>query len=134
VSLVLDNSVVLAWNLADEVSPLAEAAKREVKSGGAWVPAIWWYELRNSLVVNERRERLLSTDTYEILHDMGTLDIRVDFAPDSGATIDLARNHDTSVYDAAYLELAKRMQLPLATLDLRLVTAARAASVSLFNS
>ena len=56
--IVFDNSIVLSWCLAGEHDPLAELAMQLTIDGGAVVPAIWWYELRNALVVNERRGRI----------------------------------------------------------------------------
>ena len=122
--IVLDNSIVLSWCLADEDNPVAERAMRLVIANGAIVPGIWWYELRNALVVNERRGRLDATDTRSTLADLGNMRFTVDHEHDETALLDLARQHNLSVYDASYLEVARRRALPLASLDRRLRGAA----------
>ena len=125
-ALVLDNSVVLAWCLADERHALADQAMELTLERGALVPAVWWYELRNALIVNERRGRLGVGDTGATLADLEEMSIATDSGHDSPTVLDLARRHDLSVYDAAYLEVALRRGLPLASLDRRLNEAAAA--------
>lgn len=85
-----------------------------------------WYcfELRNILVVNERRGRIDAAGTASFLTDLDQLPIRIDRTPGSTAIVTLARTHRLTVYDAAYLELARRHGLPLATLDNQLLAAA----------
>lgn len=118
--IVMDNSIVLSWCLADEEDPLAELAMRLTIEEGAVVPAIWWYELRNALVVNERRGRIQTDVVQATLVDLEEMRIRLDADHDSGMVLELARRHGLSVYDASYLEVALRRALPLATLDQRL--------------
>jgi predicted nucleic acid-binding protein len=131
--LVVDASATLGWYLPDEITPAAEAARRNLASGGALVPTLWWFEVRNTLIVGERRGRLNATQTAEILAQLAALPISLDREPDSAAMLALAREHRLTVYDAAYLELALRADLPLATLDRQLAAAARAARVSLLG-
>lgn len=131
--LVIDNSIVLAWCLADESFAIADAAMQAVIEHGAVVPGIWWYELRNSLVVNERRGRLEPADTQATLADLHDLSIAIDRDHDEGTILNLARVHGLSIYDAAYLEVAHRRVLPLGTLDARLRNAARSARVAVFT-
>jgi predicted nucleic acid-binding protein len=88
------------------------------------VPYLWWFEVRNILVVNERRRRIAESETAAFLLNLSRLRIRVDRVPDEGAVLRLARTHRLSVYDAAYLELAQREGSPLATLDADLQKAA----------
>lgn len=133
-SLVIDNSVVLAWCLADESDALADAAIRAVVDQGGLAPAIWWYELRNALVVNERRGRLEPADTQATLADLRDLSIVLDRDHDEGVVLELARGLELSVYDAAYLEVARRRQATLATLDERVRGAATRAGVTLFST
>ena len=130
---VLDNSIVLSWCLADEGVPVAERAMRLAIEDGAVVPGIWWYELRNALVVNERRGRLDAEDTRSTLADLRELRIAIDHDHDESVLLDLSREHKLSVYDAAYLEVALRRALPLASLDQRLCTAATACHVALLE-
>ena len=129
--IVLDNSIVMSWSLADEADPVAERAMQRVVGEGAVVPGIWWYELRNAFVVNERRGRLDAADTGAILTDLSELRITLDSDHDDGALLALARQHGLSIYDAAYLEVALRRELPLATLDQQLRQAAATRAVTL---
>ncbi|MCY4563448.1 MAG: type II toxin-antitoxin system VapC family toxin [Gammaproteobacteria bacterium] len=124
--LVLDNSVVLAWCLADERHPLAERAMDLTLERGAVVPGVWWYELRNALIVNEKRGRLSAEDTRATLADLDEMNITADSRHDTPTVLGLARRHELSVYDTVYLEVALRRGLPLASLDRRLSQAATA--------
>ncbi len=130
---VLDNSVVLAWSMADEIHPVADVALRRATSRGAFVPGIWWYELRNALIVNERRGRLGTAETDRVLRAVGRLPISIDSDHDGRHVLRLARRFGLTVYDAAYLEVAVRRALPLASLDRRLQQAAAASGVSLLS-
>ena len=131
--IVVDNSIVMSWCLADEIDDLAERAKRHVVAEGAIVPAIWWYELRNALLINERRGRLDAVDTDAILTDVLQMPFMLDRDHDDHTLVVLARQHSLSAYDAAYLEVALRRGLLLASLDRRLRQAAAARGVVLFE-
>jgi predicted nucleic acid-binding protein len=109
----------------DEQDPRADAAFVRIKTEEAVVPSRWWFEVRNILVVNERRKRITESDTTTFLRDLAGLRIRVDREPEESVVLRLARVHRLSVYDAAYLELALRDAIPLATLDADLAAAAR---------
>ncbi len=127
---VLDVSVTVAWCLPDEESEIANRALDRLRSDEAVVPALWWFELRNALVVNERRGRLTETETAAFLGDLGRLPIRLDERPpNSGLVLALARRQDLTVYDAAYLEAGVRHSAPVATLDRKLAAAAEAEGV-----
>jgi predicted nucleic acid-binding protein len=128
---VLDASVTITWAMRDEDHPLADLAFLALQSGSAIAPAIWWYEVRNILVLNERRNRISPEDSVRFLLDLTQLSIEVDFPHDSTGVIGLSRKHRLSVYDAAYLALAVRERLPLATLDKNLEVAAAAAGIPL---
>ncbi len=132
-SFVLDNSVVLAWCMADENHPLADYALRRATSGRAFVPGIWWYELRNALLVNERRGRLGIAETAATLGAVARLRVSIDADHHEQRVLDLARRCRLTVYDAAYLEVAIRRALPLASLDRRLRDAATASGVPLLS-
>ena len=131
--LVIDNSVVLAWCLADEDEPTAVGAMRRVAEAGAVVPRIWWYELRNALLMNERRGRIRPRQVSDTLADSLALGIAIDEDHDESLLLDFARRLELTVYDAAYLEVAFRRGLPLATLDGALRSAAEAVEVALFS-
>ncbi len=89
------------------------------------VPALWWFELRNALVVNERRGRVTEQRTAFFLENIAQFPITIDRSPDETVVMSLPRRHRLTVYDAAYLELALRKRLDLATLDVSLAAAAR---------
>ena len=132
-AIVIDASVFLAWSLGDEEEAMAEDAMRRVVADGGVVPRIWWYEVRNALVMNERRGRISPQQLSDTLADSAALGIAIDDEHDASLLLDLARRHDLTVYDAAYLEVATRRSLPLATLDRRLRDAAAAVGVSTAN-
>lgn len=100
---------------------------------GAIVPGVWWYELRNALVMNERRGRLSSADTAATLTDLRQLRISIDQVHDEDVVVALAREHHLSVYDAAYIEVALRQTLPIASLDKRLRQAAGSVGVTILG-
>ena len=133
-AVVLDASTVLSWCLGDEDDALADRAMQRTIDQGAVVPGIWWYELRNALVVNERRGRIGAEDVRASLADLAEMRISFDTDHDGGAVLDLARRHGLSVYDAAYLEVAARRALPIASLDLRLRQAAAASRIALLEA
>jgi predicted nucleic acid-binding protein len=128
---VLDASVVANWCFPNEFHPTAEAAFRLIARETALVPALLWFELRNVLLIGERRNRLSESQTARFLRYVGELPIEVDRDPDDSFVLGLARTHRLSVYDAVYLELAQRKALPLATLDGALIKAAGAERVPL---
>jgi predicted nucleic acid-binding protein len=130
---VLDASVAVAWAFADEEHPAATAALALIRSDEGCVPSLWWYEVRNVLIVNERRGRLRETDTALFLRNLARLPIVVDRAPEETAVLTLARRHGLTVYDASYLELAERHAAPLATLDVMLALAAQRENISLIG-
>lgn len=130
---VVDASVTMSWYLADEAAPAAELAFERLGATGAAAPILWWFEVRNALVANERRGWLDPVATIGILAHLNGLPIQLDVSQDGEELLALARSHRLTVYDAAYLELARRLDAPLATLDSALAAAARAAAVSLLD-
>jgi predicted nucleic acid-binding protein len=105
-------------------------------SAQAFVPELWPLEVANALLVGERRKRSTQADTMTWLGFLASLPIAVDEETRAyafGSTLSLARDHSLSAYDAAYLELAMRRGLPLATLDDKLKAAARAVGVPLYT-
>lgn len=128
---VVDATIAGSWAFEDENNPDAALALEKVQSGSALVPVHWWFELRNALLINERRKRITGTGTSRFLRDIARFPITVDRSPDDAALLSLARRHGLTVYDAAYLELARREGLPLASLDGDLRKAAPAEGVPL---
>lgn len=133
-SVVLDNSVALAWCFKDARTPLSLAMLDRVTLEGAVAPQLWPLEALNVLLVAERRGRIDRDLRLRLIEFLTALPIRID--PETadrtwGATARLAEAYRLTAYDAAYLELAQRLGLPLATQDARLAAAARAAGVGL---
>ena len=129
IPIVIDNSVFLAWCMADEEEPTASAMQHVVEEGGV-APRIWWYELRNALLVNERRGWISPQQMSDTLADSLGLGISIDDQHDESLLLELARRFELTVYDAAYLEVAFRRGLALATLDRRLREAAEVMGIA----
>ena len=135
-SLVLDSSVALAWIYDDEGTPATEIVLDIVVQSGAWVPTVWHLEVANSLQQGVRRRRIDGTRRGVALQLLASLDIEVDSETSVHAwtaTLALAEAHGLTVYDAAYLELARRRNLRLASLDRELRAAAEAVGVGLLG-
>jgi predicted nucleic acid-binding protein len=135
-SLVLDSSATLAWVYSSETTEAVRYAFDLVGEHGAWVPAIWRLEVANVLEMGVRRGRTKAAFRDAVLADLALLPISVDPETDRqawGATARLAARHRLTLYDAAYLELAKRRGLPLATLDMELRAAAAAERIILLG-
>ncbi len=132
-AIVIDNSVFLSWCMGDEDDPTAVAAMRLVIAQGGVVPGIWWYELRNALLVNERRGRITAQQVSDTLADSLALGIKMDTEHDESGILDLARRFGLTIYDAAYLEVALRRSLPFATLDRRLYAAAEGIGIDVYR-
>ena len=129
---ILDASVAMAWCFPDEGGAYAHTVLRILRTAEALVPSIWSLEVGNALLVAERRRRLKPGDAVRFLGLLEGLSVEVDPLTASKAlheTISIARERGLSVYDAAYLELAMREGLPLATLDRDLKKAAEHAGV-----
>ena len=123
---VVDASALAAWLLPDESGPDISALFMD---GAVAAPWLLWVELRNILVVVERRGRVDQSDTTAILDEIDRLGILLDTAADSECVMALARRHGLTAYDSTYLELALRRSEPLVSLDKALITAARAEKV-----
>ena len=135
-SLVLDAALTLAWFFKDERTAGVDAVLTQVTENGAVVPALWRLEVANALQMAVRRKRIDAAFRDSALTQLSRLSISAD--PDTDAyawtvILQLADRFQLTVYDAAYLELAKRRALPLATLDGDLRTAARAEGVELLG-
>jgi predicted nucleic acid-binding protein len=136
-SFVLDNSVALASCSEDEQTPEISALLDRLVETGASAPMLWPLEALNGLLVAERRRRIDATARAEFAAFLRELPVRIDAQTVDqvwGATAALAEQFGLTVYDASYLELAQRWQLPLATLDKQLCVAARALSIGLLGS
>lgn len=133
-ALVLDCSVAVSWLFEDEQDAGADALQAQVLEQGALVPALWLLEITNVLLQAERRKRIDAAGVNERLDLFQKLPIEVDPASSAASLLEittLARRHGLTSYDAAYLELAIRMDLSLATLDRQLRKAATAEGVEI---
>jgi predicted nucleic acid-binding protein len=129
---VLDASVAITWAMRDEDHPTADLAFQKIQDdSSAVVPGIWWYEVRNVLLINERRNRITRDDSAQFLSDLAGFGIELRPPENSQSTIDIARQRRLSIYDAAYLALALQLKVPIATLDEVLQSAAAAMDVPL---
>lgn len=129
---VLDCSVTMAWVFADEANPVTDGFRDSLIDDMAVVPQLWPVEVANVLLVATRAGRIQSKDWPRIHADLQALPIQVDPETHERAfqsALPLAHRHKLSVYDAVYLELAQRLELPLATLDKKLRSACREAGV-----
>lgn len=132
--LVLDGSMAVAWVFEDEADATALAVREQVARHGALVPTHWRLEVANALIMAERRGRLREEDRVGTLADLAVLPIEIDDGTNTHAwhaTVALAARHRLTSYDAAYLELARRRRLPLASKDRDLVSAAALCGVPL---
>ncbi len=131
-SLVLDASVTCAWLLEDETTDAIRDVFSLIETEGAMVPALWRLEIANSLSMATRRHRIDAAFRNTALMELAEYDITVDSETDQHAwfeTMTLADRFRLTLYDAAYLELAQRRRVPLATLDRDLAKAAKASGV-----
>ena len=133
---VLDCSVAMAWLFNDEATPKTADLLNRLATETALVPAWWFVEITNVLALAERKGRITPAQSGAFIADIGKLDIELDDeAPGRAFThlLSLCRTHRLTSYDAMYLDLAVRRQLPLATLDDDLRKAARNLGVRLLG-
>ncbi|MGH7067584.1 MAG: type II toxin-antitoxin system VapC family toxin [Acetobacteraceae bacterium] len=133
---MLDSSATLAWIYSDETTAAIRLVFGTIAEDGAIVPQFWRLEVANSLTAAVRRGRIDADFRRAALSDLALLDIRTD--PDTGVhawtrTLELADRFRLALYDAAYLELAERRTLPLATLDEDLSAAGAALSLGILG-
>jgi predicted nucleic acid-binding protein len=124
---VLDASVTLAWCFADEATKKTTSLLERLEAESAFVPELWPLEVGNILIAAERRQRISYAKIAEFLALLESLDIQVDAETASRSfreILSLAHSEKLTTYDAAYLELAMRLGVPLATKDIQLQKAA----------
>lgn len=133
---VLDASVALAWCFEDEGGAYPVRVLEALRASEAVVASLWTLEVANGLLAAERRGRIEPQEVTRAARLLAALPIAVDPVERGRAlttTYRLARTRDLSTYDAAYLELAVRLGVPLATLDGQLRTAAEGEGVEVFE-
>ena len=129
---VLDCSITVAWLFDDESTPQTDELLDRLKDSGALVPALWRLELGNVLARAERLKRITAAQIADYLDLLDRSPIVTDTETESRAfreILALARSEGLTTYDAAYLELAVRRRLSLATLDKELIRAAHRVQV-----
>jgi len=132
---VLDASVTLAWCFEDETTPETDALLNRLAEDAAITPTLWELEVVNVLLLAERRGLITESQAARFVSLLTQLPIHVDSAgADMGAVLAAGRHHGLTGYDAAYLVLAEREGIPLATLDAKVRAAAQAAGVSVLGS
>lgn len=132
---VLDCSVAMAWCFQDHDGSIPHSTAMIIRSGCAFVPPLWRSEVAHVLLRAEKNSQITAADADIFLKKLRAVNIKEEHAPDETweKTMQLARKHNLSAYDAAYLELALRLGLPLATLDRDLQKAAKKAGVPLVS-
>jgi len=134
---VLDSSVALAWCFVDEHAAYPQSVLDSFTNNRiAIVPALWHLEVANIFLVSERRKRCTNAEVVQWLGFLSALPIQEDTETSKkawGDTLHLGRSHGLSVYDASYLELALRLGVEIATLDVDLKKAAVKAGVKVFT-
>ena len=131
---VLDSSVALAWLLPDESNARTDALADRLEQEDAQVPAIWPLEVGNALLMAQRRNRITEVDFKRCIAALSALPIEVDTTAVLAAVLSIAQRSGLTSYDAAYIELAQRRDLPLATLDDALRRACKAFKVTVLPS
>lgn len=135
-SLVLDSSATLAWIYSEETTDAVRNVFDLLMQAGAWVPGIWRLEVANVLEMGIRRHRHSAHFRDATLADLSQIPIQVDAETDRqawNATLLLAQRYQLTLYDAAYLELAIRRDIALATLDEDLRRAAGSEKIRLLG-
>ncbi len=118
--LIIDASIAMTWCFADEATAETARVQDSLIAEAAVVPSHWFLEVVNVLAMAEKRKRIVAADANVFLHLLATLDIQTDHETSVRAfdyLLPLCRSHGLTSYDAAYLELAVRRRLPLASLD-----------------
>ncbi len=136
-SLILDNSIAMAWCFKDERTAATAALLERVTNSGAVAPWLWPMEASNALLMAERRGRITGEERRALMELLRDLPITLDTESINyiwTAAVRLAERYRLTVYDAVYLELAQRRNLPLATLDTDLRAAASTLSVPLLGT
>lgn len=131
-ALVLDNSVLVGWFVPEQANDYTRRIAQRARREDLFVPALWEVEFANVMAMLSRRRALPPHQVAAILSRAIRLDLQIDRNPVSPRSLfAITERLGVSAYDAAYLELAERRGLPLATRDASLAGAARAAGVPL---
>lgn len=132
---VLDASVAVSWFFEDEAGEYTSSVLESLTDREATVPSLWPLEVANVLLMAERRKRCSEAEAVRFIELLESLPITIDDSTARRAlnrTYQLAREYGLTAYDSAYLELAMRLGLPLATMDRQLANAATRAGIVIF--
>ena len=132
-TVAIDASIAAAWLLPDERTAATDAVLNDLASKTAFVPSIFWHEVRNILVVAERRKRIRADQALRLIERLGPLKLQDAGHGRNDAVLLLARTHALTAYDAAYLNLAVATASSLLTLDKKLAAAAKLEGVSVLG-
>ena len=127
---VLDSSVTLAWLLPDETNIHTDALADRLEQENAHVPSIWSLEVGNALMMARHRQRITEKEFDRCISAFSSLPIKVDPPAELANVLAIAQRFTLTSYDAAYLELARRLGFPLATLDQELRRACKTLRVA----
>jgi len=136
IKFVLDCSVTMSWCFEDEVTEYSEKILEALKNVEVYVPELWSLEISNVLLIAERKKRLSEADSAHFIELIHALPIQIDKETSSRALasiISIGREFGLTSYDAAYLELAMRKGIPLATFDKNLNHACKKSGVEIFK-
>jgi predicted nucleic acid-binding protein len=134
---VLDSSIALCWCFDNEATEATRQLLEHLETDTAAVPNLWHIEIANVLVIAERRRRITAAETAQFIALLEALEIDVDdetWSRGFARTLDLAREERLTAYAAAYLELAMRLGVPLASKDADLCDAAERLGVSVLRA
>ncbi|HMN40700.1 MAG TPA: type II toxin-antitoxin system VapC family toxin [Phycisphaerales bacterium] len=134
-ALVIDCSVAMTWCLRDEATPETDALLDRAVEETFVVPSHWHLEVANTLSQARKRNRLTEEAVGSFIRDLASLPIEVDestWKQALGDTMEIARTCDLTIYDAAYIELASRRGLVIATLDGAMLRAAASRSLGVY--
>ncbi len=135
-SFVLDCSLAMSWLFKDEVTSATTAILNRLEKDTAIVPGLWFLEVANVLTFAERNGRIVREQSNDFIEQLRQLVLEIETDDPDRAfdeILPLARKHALTTYDATYLDLAGRTQLPLATLDEPLRKAAKKAGIPLLG-
>jgi predicted nucleic acid-binding protein len=135
-TMVVDCSIAMTWAFRDEMTEATTALAQRLTTEVMLVPGVWFLEIANVLALAERKGRFTLQQTQDFVVDLAKLQTEVDsrcMEYPFDQLLPLCRTHQLTSYDAAYLELALRRKLPLATLDEALRKAAKKTGVKLLG-
>jgi len=134
-AVVIDASIASAWCFPDEQTDYTRAVFQAVSSSAvdSVAPQLWAYEIRNSVLMGNRRGRIGKPDGEQFLLSPNELNVRLSEPESYDDVFSLAQEHGLTVYDAAYLNLAVHERVPLASLDGQLVRAAQKVGIQIYQ-